>query len=88
VQLHVALGEDDLQRVVEGGKKHVAMDKQATPDQRANALQDNTELVDAGGHDRGMHGRRLPEVKPRLNPARLESPAPHIHDIRGPDLIR
>jgi hypothetical protein len=44
VQMHVAPGEHDLQRVVEGGQGHVATDKQATPDQRANALQDNTEL--------------------------------------------
>jgi hypothetical protein len=40
--------ECDLERGMEGGQGHVAWDEEATPDQRADPLQDHAELIDAG----------------------------------------
>ena len=48
MQMHVAPGEDDLERGMEGGQGHVAADEEATPDQRADPLHDHAELIDAG----------------------------------------
>jgi hypothetical protein len=44
--MHVAPGEDDLQRRMEGGQGLITTDEEATSDQRADALHDHTELID------------------------------------------
>ena len=48
VKIGVAPREDDLQRRMEGGQRHVAADEKPTPDQRTDTLHDYTELIDAG----------------------------------------
>jgi hypothetical protein len=48
MQMHVAPGEDNLERGMEGGQGHVARDEEATPDWRADPLQDHAGLIDAG----------------------------------------
>ena len=48
MQMHIAPGEDDLQRGMEGGQRHVAADKKTTPDQWADPLHDHTELIGIG----------------------------------------
>ena len=46
MQIHVAPCEHDLQRGMEGGQGHVATDEEATPDQRADPLDNHPELID------------------------------------------
>jgi hypothetical protein len=46
MEMHVAPREHDLQRGMERGQGHVATDKEATPDQRANTLHYHAELID------------------------------------------
>jgi len=49
VEIGVAPREDDLQRRMEGGQRHVAADEEPAPNQRTDALHDHTELIDARG---------------------------------------
>jgi hypothetical protein len=44
--MHVAPREHDLQRGMERGRGHVATDEEATPDQRADTLHNDAELID------------------------------------------
>jgi len=46
MQMHVAPGEDDLQRGMKRGEGHIAADEEATPDQWADALHYDAELID------------------------------------------
>jgi hypothetical protein len=48
VKIGIALGEDDLQRRMEGGQRHVVADEQPAPYEGADPLDDHTELIDAG----------------------------------------
>src|SRR5690606_5578085 len=61
VERGVAPREDDLQRRVEGGQRHVAADEQPAPDQRTDTLHDDTALIDAGWDACGVHGRSVPQ---------------------------
>jgi hypothetical protein len=47
MEMHIAPGEDELQRGIEGGQGHVAADEEPAPNQRTDALHDHAELVDA-----------------------------------------
>jgi hypothetical protein len=47
MQMLVAPGEDNLERRVERGQRHIAANE-ATPAQRTDPLWDHTELIDAG----------------------------------------
>jgi hypothetical protein len=47
--MHVAPGEDNLERGMEGGQGHVAAEEEATPDQRADPLHHDPELIDMWG---------------------------------------
>jgi hypothetical protein len=56
MQMHIAPGEEDLQRGMEAGQGHVAADEEPAPDEGADSLHDHTDLIDAGW-ERGMfHG--------------------------------
>jgi hypothetical protein len=46
VKMSVARRDDDLQRRMEGGQRHVAADEEATPDQRPDTLYNDAELID------------------------------------------
>ena len=46
MQVLVAPVEDDLQHGVELGQGRVASDQESTPDERADASQDDTQLID------------------------------------------
>jgi hypothetical protein len=48
VKMGVAPREDDLQRRMEGGERHVAADEKPAPDQWTDTLHDHTELIDIG----------------------------------------
>jgi hypothetical protein len=48
VEMGVAPREDDLQRRMEDGQRHVAADEEPAPDQGADPLHDHTELIDVG----------------------------------------
>jgi hypothetical protein len=48
MQVLVAPGKDDLHRSMEGSQRHVAVDKELTPDQRTNAVHDHADLVGMG----------------------------------------
>jgi hypothetical protein len=69
VEMHVAPGKDDLQNVVEGRKGGVAGDKDTAPNQRADAPQDHTELIEAGCSEEIAHTQSVPQRIPLLNPA-------------------
>jgi hypothetical protein len=47
MQMHIALGKDDLQRGMEAGQRHVTADEEPAPDEGADSLYDDTELIDA-----------------------------------------
>ena len=61
MQMHVAPGEDDLQRRMEGGQGLITTDEEATSDQRADALHDHTELIDVEWGKSRFHGRSVPQ---------------------------
>jgi hypothetical protein len=46
VQMFVAPGEDDLERRMERGQRHVAADEEPAPNQRIDAPQNHAELID------------------------------------------
>jgi hypothetical protein len=77
-------GEDDLQRRMEGGQRHVVADEQPAPNQRADPLDDHTELIDAGWNERRIHGRRVPQVNPDLKGLPPESNALSAWDENTP----
>jgi hypothetical protein len=47
MQVLIAPGEDNLERRMERGQRHVAADEKPAPDQRTDGLQDHAELIDA-----------------------------------------
>ena len=46
---------------MEGGQGHVATEEEATPDQRADPLHHDPELIDMWGGECVFHGRRVPQ---------------------------
>jgi hypothetical protein len=46
VEMDVTPGEDDLQRVMERGKRPVAVEEDTAPDQGADTLYDHAKLID------------------------------------------
>jgi hypothetical protein len=55
VQMIVTPGKQDLQDGMEVRQGYLAAHKHPTPDERANAVQGNPELVDAERCGRGSH---------------------------------
>jgi hypothetical protein len=48
MEMYVTPGEDNLQRGMEAGQRHVTADEELAPDEGADALHDHTELIDIG----------------------------------------
>jgi len=59
VQMLVTPGKQDLQNGMELRQGGMAMDQHATPDERADAAQDDPQLVDAEGCSIGSHMLRV-----------------------------
>ena len=49
MEVFIAPIEDDLEHEVELGQRGVAAHKESTPNERANASQDDAQLIDVGG---------------------------------------
>jgi hypothetical protein len=67
MQVHIAPGKDDLQHVVEGGQRQIAMGEEVVPDQWAHALHNYTQLVNTGREVRGLHARSVSEDRRGFN---------------------
>jgi len=66
VEIGVAPREGNLERGMEGGQGHITADEEATPDQRANPLYHDPELIDMRWGNRLFHGRRVPQANEDL----------------------